>query len=119
VPLVAASIETIKYGRRVAHFRFREGVELDRRLPHQLKVEIQVGRQKHRSILPRSEYLDDSNGGYLFLVKGSSAIRHKAILKPLDASRVEVVSGARPGDRVVISDYRSFLKARRLDFKYR
>ena len=58
--------------------------------------------------LPRGAFVEASGGRSAYVVDGSMATRHAITLGSVGASEVEIVSGLREGDRVILSDTSPF-----------
>ena len=74
------------------------------------KLEAQ---QRETLVLPRGAYLTDSAGQYVYLLDSKTATARKqaVTLGKQSANQIEVVSGLRAGDQVIISGYRDFAQA--------
>jgi len=75
-----------------------------------LQLEAQ---QRETLVLPRGAYLTDSAGQYVYLLDSKTATARKqaVTLGKQSANQIEVVSGLRAGDQVIISGYRDFAQA--------
>lgn len=60
---------------------------------------------------PRGGWLDSGGGHTAYVVDGRSATRHEIAVGTVGASEVEIVSGLREGDRIVVSDLTPFANA--------
>lgn len=80
---------------------------------------LALGEDAPALILPTGAFLERSGGGWAFVVDadGKRALRRDIKIGRRNADQVEVLSGLRPGERVVTSDYAGFEKLDRIDFK--
>ncbi|GAB2912586.1 efflux RND transporter periplasmic adaptor subunit [Rheinheimera gaetbuli] len=75
-----------------------------------LQLEAQ---QRTALVLPRGAYLADSAGQYVYVLDSNSALARKqaVTLGKQSANQIEIVSGLKAGDQVIISGYRDFAQA--------
>ena len=75
-----------------------------------LQLEAQ---QRDALVLPRGAYLADSAGQYVYVLDSNSAVARKqaVTLGKQSANQIEIVSGLKAGDQVIISGYRDFAQA--------
>lgn len=80
---------------------------------------LSLGGDQSALVLPAGAFLDRSGGDYAFVVSanGHYADRRRIKVGRRNSEEVEILSGLSPGDRVVTSDYESFEKLDRIDFK--
>ncbi len=77
---------------------------------------LTLGGDRQGVILPAGPFLEASGGDYVFVLDGSgSAHRRRIKLGRRNVMQVEVLSGLKPGDRVIISDYAGYDKIDRID----
>jgi HlyD family secretion protein len=96
--------------RAVPDHGWPEGMKQNQRLTTRLVFE-----SKHNVLkLPRGAFVDSGGGRAAYVVDGTVATRHEITLGSSSASEVEIVSGLREGDRVVLSDTTPFDNARSL-----
>ncbi len=77
---------------------------------------LTLGSDTDAVILPAGPFLDASGGDYAFLLdeSGNHAARRRIKLGRRNQKEVEILSGLRPGDRVITSDYAPFGDAQQL-----
>jgi len=80
---------------------------------------LSLGGDQPALVLPAGAFLDRSGGDYAFVVSanGRHADRRRIKIGRRNNEEVEVLSGLSPGERVITSDYESFEKLDRIDFK--
>ena len=80
---------------------------------------LSLGGDQPALVLPAGAFLDRSGGDYAFVLTpdGRHADRRRIKIGRRNSQEVEVLSGLQPGERVVTSDYESFEKLDRIDFK--
>jgi HlyD family secretion protein len=78
---------------------------------------LSLGDDRKALVLPAGAFLERTGGDWVFVLSpdGRHADRRRIKLGRRNAEQVEVVSGLRPGERVVTSDYTGFEKIDRLD----
>jgi HlyD family secretion protein len=95
-----------------------EGPMPDDLLPGQtLQGKIALGSDAQALILPAGPFLQHTGGHWVFVVNedGRSAVRRPIKLGRRNVEQVEVLSGLRAGERVIISDYGSFDRIDRIE----
>jgi HlyD family secretion protein len=80
---------------------------------------LSLGGDQPALVLPAGAFLDRSGGDYAFVLTadGRHAERRRIKIGRRNIEELEVLSGLSPGDRVITSDYSSFEKLDRIDFK--
>jgi HlyD family secretion protein len=80
---------------------------------------LSLGGDQPALVLPAGAFLERSGGDYVFVVDpgGHRADRRRIKLGRRNSEQVEVLSGLKPGDRVITSDYEGYEKLDRIQFK--
>ena len=75
-----------------------------------LRLQIELGRPERRLIIPRGSFYAQTSGQWVMLVDkdGHRARRVPIKLGRQNTEHYEVLSGLRPGDRILISGYEAF-----------
>jgi HlyD family secretion protein len=81
-----------------------EGLRQNQRVGARLVFESKKNVLK----LPRGAFVDASGGRSAYVVEGSMATRRPIVLGAIGATEVEIVSGLREGERVILSDTSPF-----------
>lgn len=70
-------------------------------------------QQREVLVLPRGAYLADSAGQFVYVLDSNSGVARKQAvsLGKQSANQIEIVSGLKAGDQVIISGYRDFAQA--------
>jgi HlyD family secretion protein len=90
--------------RAVPDQQWPEGLRQNQRVSARLVFESKKNVLK----LPRGAFVEASGGRSAYVVDGSMATRRAITLGSVGASEVEIVSGLREGDRVILSDTSQF-----------
>jgi HlyD family secretion protein len=96
--------------RAVPDTQWPEGLRQNQRVSARLVFESKKNVLK----LPRGAFVEASGGRSAYIVDGSMATRRAITLGSIGASEVEIVSGLREGDRVILSDTSPFGNANTL-----
>ena len=80
---------------------------------------LSLGADRPALVLPAGAFLERSGGDWAFVVAsdGRHADRRRIKIGRRNSEQVEVLSGLRPGERVITSDYQGLEKIDRVDLK--
>ena len=95
-----------------------QGATPDGLLPGQaVQGRLSLGADRPALILPAGAFLERSGGDFVFVVRpdGRHADRRRIRIGRRNSDQVEVLSGLKPGERVITSDYQGFEKIDRID----
>jgi HlyD family secretion protein len=78
---------------------------------------LSLGSDSPALVLPAGAFLERSGGDWVFVVSpdGRHADRRRIRIGRRNSEQVEVLSGLRPGERVITSDYQGLEKIDRVD----
>ena len=78
---------------------------------------LSLGADRPALVLPAGAFLEQSGGDWAFVVApgGGHAERRPIKIGRRNTEQVEVLSGLRPGDRVITSSYQGWTKIQRID----
>jgi HlyD family secretion protein len=84
-----------------------------------LDAQITLGEPASATLLPNGAFVNDSGGAWVFVVDadGVNAGRRPVRIGRRSNSQIEVLSGLKPGDKVIVSSYTPFGKAERIQLK--
>jgi HlyD family secretion protein len=82
-----------------------------------LQGKIALGNNAPALILPNGAFMQTTGGNWVFALDetGSEAMRRAVKLGRRNVEQVEVLSGLDPGDRVIVSDYRTYEQIERIE----
>ena len=110
---IASVYPQIKEGRFLAELLFTGAQPPGRRPGHSLDAQLTLGEPGRALLLPAGPFVNDSGGAWAFVVApdGGAAQRRAIRLGRRSNAQVEVLSGLRPGERVIVSSYAAFGKS--------
>ncbi|MBD1581920.1 efflux RND transporter periplasmic adaptor subunit [Pseudoalteromonas sp. S16_S37] len=111
--LVAISPE-ISQGSVSGKIRFKDTSLTGLRQNQRLTTRIILEQKSDIAFLPRGQFVNSYNGQFAYVLNGEEAIKTPIELGSRSLAQVEVVSGLKQGDRVVISDTNIFKDAPRV-----
>ena len=79
-----------------------------------VQARLLIDERKDVLMLPRGPFVDTEGGRFAYVVDGGQAVRRPIQLGATSVSAVEVASGLKPGDRVVVSGTDAFEHAQRV-----
>lgn len=71
--------------------------------------EIALGTKAGAVVLPRGAWLSSGGSRWVYVIDGKTARRVACAFGVSEAASIEVVSGVKAGDRVIVSDYGAFV----------
>ena len=82
-----------------------------------LQAKLTLGDAQRAQLIPYGSYYNDTGGTWVFVVSsnGKSAERREVHLGRKNPDFIEVLSGLKPGERVITSSYAGFTDKTRLD----
>ncbi|MDQ3287176.1 MAG: efflux RND transporter periplasmic adaptor subunit [Pseudomonadota bacterium] len=111
-----ASISPEVVNRQVlARVRFDKGKQPEGlRQNQRVSARVLIEERPDAVMVARGPFVDAHGGRYAYFVDGSSAIRQPIRIGATSVSSVEILEGAQPGDRIVISGSDGFGEAERI-----
>ena len=103
-------------GRFEAELVFEGAAPADARRGQSVRLRLELGDPEEARLLARGGFYADTGGQWVYVVSqdGTTAQRREIELGRQTPRQFEVLSGLRPGDRVVVSSYAAFGDADRL-----
>jgi len=80
-------------------------------------VKLKLSADTQSMMIPKGNFYKDTNGKWIFVVKGNKAERHNISLGRENPLYYEVISGLKKGEKVIVSDYSDFKKYEILEIK--
>lgn len=112
---IAAVSPEVVNGEVTARVRFAQGKQpAGLRQNQRMSVRIVMGTRRNVLMIERGPFLEQDGGRHAYLVEGSTATRHAIQTGVSSLSHVEILSGLKPGDRIVVSGTASFNNADRV-----
>ena len=112
---IAAVSPEVVNGEVTARVRFANGKQPPGlRQNQRLSVRIVMDTRKNVLMVERGPFLEQDGGNVAYVVDGSSAVRRPIRTGASSLSNVEITSGVKPGDRIVVSGTDQFNNADRV-----
>ncbi|MFS2008236.1 efflux RND transporter periplasmic adaptor subunit [Duganella sp. CT11-25] len=113
---VARIFPQVKDGRFRAEFEFAAQQPGGISPGQALDVTLSLGEPADALLLPNGAFVNDAGGAWVYVVgaDGGTATRRPVRLGRRSTAQVEVLSGAQPGERVIVSSYAAFGGAAKL-----
>lgn len=107
----------IKNGRFTAELTFPENASRKLRPGQSVDAQIELGDAAMAMLLASGPYINDTGGAWVFVVApdGTSAERRVIRIGRRNNAQVEVLSGLKEGEKVLVSSYASYQHATRLE----
>jgi HlyD family secretion protein len=84
-----------------------------------IDIKLELGGAKITDMLPNGPFYQDTGGNWVFVLtpSGGSAVRRNVQLGARNPDDVEVLSGLKPGERVITSSYEAYANMDRVEFE--
>jgi HlyD family secretion protein len=116
-PLVVTRVDPqVKDATFLVELAFQGPAPKDLLAGHALEGRLVLGGDRPGLVLPAGPFLERSGGDWVMVVdaSGRRAEKRRIRIGRRNADQVEVLSGLRPGDRVITSDYTGYEKVERV-----
>jgi HlyD family secretion protein len=115
-PLLVTRVDpTVKDATFLVELAFQGAMPKDVLPGQQLEGRLTLGGDKGGLILPAGPFLERSGGDWVMVLDAANRAEKRRIrIGRRNAEQVEVLSGLRPGERVITSDYTGFEKVERV-----
>jgi HlyD family secretion protein len=90
-------------GQVTVRVRFEAERPMGLRENQRMAVRILLEERKDAVIVDRGSFVDTEAGGFAYVVNGNVAERRSIRIGAVGATKIEILSGLRPGERVVVS----------------
>ncbi len=80
-------------------------------------VKLKLSADTQSMMIPKGNFYKDTNGKWIFVVKGNKAVKQVVSLGRENPLYYEVISGLKKGDKVIVSDYSDFKNYEILEIK--
>jgi HlyD family secretion protein len=111
--LVALSPEVVK-NQVLARVRFDGEQPKGLRQSQRVTARLLIEEKPNVLMLPRGPFVESEGGRFAYLVKDGMAVRTPIRIGATSISAVEIVSGLKPGDKVVVAGTDTFENAQRV-----
>ncbi|CAM4031918.1 efflux RND transporter periplasmic adaptor subunit [Flavobacterium antarcticum] len=101
-------IPEIKSGRFMVEVNFVDGAKLELNQGLSFGVRITLSEKKKTTLLPKGSFYQDTSGKWIFVVKGTEAVRRTISLGRENPLYYEVLEGLKEGEKVVTSSYKDY-----------
>ncbi|MDM5178880.1 efflux RND transporter periplasmic adaptor subunit [Massilia sp. CCM 8695] len=111
--LSALSPEVVK-NQVLARVRFDGAQPKGLRQSQRVSARLLIEEKRDVILLPRGPFVENEGGRFAYVMQGGVAVRTPIKLGATSVSSVEILSGLKPGDKVVIAGTDSFANAARV-----
>lgn len=107
----------VKGGRFQAELAFAENSQLTLQQGLTFGVRLTLSEKEQKVVVPGGQFFQETNGKWIFVVDGDKAERREIRIGRENPDYYEIVSGLKPGEKVVTSSYIDFKDIDVLKFK--
>ena len=106
----------VKEGRFTLELQFNGGMPPQMQPGQSVDARLSLGQPSQSLLLPDGMFYTDTGGAWIFVLNaaGNQAERRAIKLGRRAANQLEVISGLKVGERVIVSSYRDYRDAERL-----
>lgn len=117
VVTVSKILPEVKSGRFEVELQFEkeEGIKLQQGTS--FGVKLSLSEKERKVLLVKGNFYSDTNGSWVYVVKGNEAVRRKIELGRENPSYYEVLSGLEVGEEVIVSSYKNYLRVEKLNIQ--
>lgn len=105
---VSKVIPEVKQGRFRVELDFENTQNLDLRQGLSFGVRLYLSEKSKTIVLPKGSFSEVTSGNWIFVTEGDKAVRRQIKLGRENPIYFEVISGLKPGERVVTSSYKDY-----------
>jgi HlyD family secretion protein len=107
----------VKGGRFQAELAFDGAQEITLQQGLTFGVRLTLSGQEQKVVIPRGQFLQETAGKWIFVVEGDKARRRDIQIGRENPDYYEIISGLKPGEKVITSSYMDYKEIEVLEFK--
>lgn len=115
--VITKILPEVKDGQFSAELNFTDKKPENLKIGMTFGVKLKLSADTQSTMIPKGNFYKDTNGKWVFVVKGNKAERRNVSLGRENPLYYEVKSGLHEGERVIISDYADLKKYEILTIK--
>lgn len=115
--IIAKILPEVKDGQFSVELNFTDVKPENLKIGMTFGVKLKLSGDTQSLMIPKGNFYKDTNGKWIFVVKGNKAVKRNISLGRENPMYYEVVSGLKTGETVITSDYSELKKYEILDIK--
>lgn len=115
--IIAKILPEVKDGQFSVELNFTDVKPENLKIGMTFGVKLKLSGDTQSLMIPKGNFYKDTNGKWIFVVKGNKAVKRNISLGRENPVYYEVVSGLKAGETVITSDYSELKKYEILDIK--
>lgn len=115
--IIAKILPEVKDGQFSVELNFTDVKPENLKIGMTFGVKLKLSGDTQSLMIPKGNFYKDTNGKWIFVVKGNKAVKRNISLGRENPMYYEVVSGLKAGETVITSDYSELKKYEILDIK--
>lgn len=108
--IVSKVIPEVKNGRFQVELQFQNNKELDLRQGLSFGVRLLLSEKAKSIVIPKGSFYQETAGKWIFVINGNKAERREIKLGRENPLYYEVLSGLKPGEKVITSGYKDYVE---------
>ena len=115
--IIAKILPEVKDGQFSVELNFIDVKPENLKIGMTFGVKLKLSGDTQSLMVPKGNFYKDTNGKWIFVVKGNKAIKRNVSFGRENSMYYEVLSGLKAGENVIISDYSELKKYEIIDIK--
>ncbi|KFF23689.1 efflux RND transporter periplasmic adaptor subunit [Chryseobacterium vrystaatense] len=115
--IITKILPEVKDGQFSAELNFSDTKPQNLKIGMTFGVKLKLSADTQSMMIPKGNFYKDTNGKWIFVVKGNKAEKRNIVLGRENPLYYEVVSGLKSGETVITSDYSDIKKYEILEIK--
>lgn len=115
--IIAKILPEVKDGQFSVELNFIDVKPENLKIGMTFGVKLKLSGDTQSLMIPKGNFYKDTNGKWIFVVKGNKAIKRNVSFGRENSMYYEVLSGLKAGDNVITSDYSELKKYEIIDIK--
>ncbi len=111
---VSKVLPEVKDGRFEVELQFDSSENIKLQQGTSFGVKLSLSEKERKLLLSKGNFYSDTNGDWVYVIKGDQAERRFVELGRENPTYYEVLSGLKKGEQVIISSYKDYLRVEKL-----
>lgn len=115
--IVTKILPEVKDGQFSAELEFIDGIPENLKIGMTFGVKLKLSQDTQSMMITKGNFYKDTSGKWIFVIQNDKAVKRNIQLNRENQMYYEVVSGLKPNEKVIVSDYSDFKNYEQLNIK--